>query len=99
VAWPPKYAPAPFIWPRWSLSVPGGDFNNATVTLTSNGITIPVTIEHRNGSYGDPTIVFVPETIDKTTDGKKYLVEVKDVLLKSGESKSYSHEVTVVTVN
>ncbi|MFT5724007.1 MAG: hypothetical protein ACI9JN_001124 [Bacteroidia bacterium] len=99
VAWPPKYAPAPFIWPRWTFSVPGGDFINSTVTVTSDGIDIPLTIEYRNGSFGDPTIVFVPQSIDNETDGKKYVVEVSNVLLNSGETKSYKHEVTVVTVN
>lgn len=98
IAWPPKYVPSPFVWPRWSFSVPLGNFANAKVKVTSNGSEIPATIISRAANFGDPTLVFEPQGIDATTDGKTYTVEVSGVMV-GGETKSYTHTTTIVKVD
>lgn len=61
VAWPPPgYVPDEVVYPRWSLSVAGADFTSAQVELREDGAVIPVTVEHRNGAYGESTIVWRP---------------------------------------
>jgi len=46
VSWPPPgYVPYPVVYPRWSFSYPSADFSAATVTMTSNGVPVPVAQE------------------------------------------------------
>lgn len=67
-------APTPWVpWPtpgfvpyqvepegRWSLSAtdPTTDFSNARVSVTSEGVTLPVTVRPVVVGYGDPTLVW-----------------------------------------
>src|SRR5207249_1205555 len=45
VAWPNRgYVPFPQLPARWSLSYPGANFSNTTVTMTLNAGNVPVTI-------------------------------------------------------
>ena len=67
VAFPSEgFFPAPLLpWSeRWSFSKPGADFSSATVEMKGpGGVTVPVTLEPLNGSYGDMTIVWKPSGI------------------------------------
>ncbi len=72
VAWPPPgYVPADLVWPRWSLSYPGADFSSATVTM--NGNDIPLIIEYFTepeniNAAPEPSIVWIPNSMDRTTN-------------------------------
>ncbi|MFI0609455.1 MAG: CAP domain-containing protein [Anaerolineae bacterium] len=45
VSWPPAgYVPYRLVFPRWSLSVSGAGFTNATVTMTSAGRPVDLTV-------------------------------------------------------
>ena len=98
IAWPPEIVPAPFVWDRWSLSVPGGDFANANVKLTSDGSPVSLNVVSRSANFGDPTIVFEPTGIDTQTDDKVYSVEVSNVMV-GGVAKTFSYDVTIVLVD
>ncbi|EDQ88454.1 uncharacterized protein MONBRDRAFT_8932 [Monosiga brevicollis MX1] len=43
---------------RWSVSIDNADFADATVTMTGPHGPVAVTIESRNGGFGDPALVF-----------------------------------------
>ena len=61
VAWPPRgYVPSELVYSRWSFSYPNADFSSASVSMSSNGQSIPVRIESRQIGYGENTIVWVP---------------------------------------
>ncbi len=60
VAWPPPgFVPAPVVFNRWSLSYPQADFATATVTVTSNGVPLPLSIQSRNPDAGENSIVWL----------------------------------------
>jgi hypothetical protein len=69
VAWPPAgYVPAPLAYARWSLSIYGADFSDATVTMLVNGESHPLTLEPIDSrSIGQPTLVWVPDGLDPVT--------------------------------
>jgi len=60
IAYPsPGYFPAPLLPERWSLSVPGGKFDNVLVTLTDeSGISLDLSILPTKNGYGDNTLVW-----------------------------------------
>jgi uncharacterized protein YkwD len=64
IAWPPRgYVPNRFIWPRWSVGIPGADFRSSEVKMKyDQGADIPVKIisQGENG-YGDNTIAWEPQ--------------------------------------
>ena len=67
VAWPPPgYVPAPILYPRWSFSLPNASFSGATVTLSSNGVPVPVSLEPLTANIGEPTLVWYPSALDPT---------------------------------
>ncbi|MBL7811243.1 MAG: hypothetical protein JNL57_03380 [Bacteroidetes bacterium] len=61
VAWPAPVAfPQALVPARWSFSLRGADFTNAVVSMTCDGKPVTLNIEHRNGGYGLPAIVWSP---------------------------------------
>lgn len=65
VAWPPPgFVPYKIVYPRWSFSLPGADFSAASVSVATNGIELPVSIEPIATGYGENSIVFVPGEVD-----------------------------------
>ena len=65
VSWPPRgYVPAPTVYPRWSLHRAGADFTSAAVSVTVDGVSVPVTVEHRGNKSATArpasTLTFVP---------------------------------------
>ena len=105
VAWPPPgYVPYQVVFPRWSLSYPGADFSAATVTMTSNGAPVPVSLEALdNPAYGENTIVWDYNGLDGDTDfsaapkpsaDTAYTVAVDGVNV-GGKSMNFSYTVTV----
>ncbi|MEM7322260.1 MAG: CAP domain-containing protein [Actinomycetota bacterium] len=65
VAWPPRgYVPAELVHPRWSFGLAGANFDNATVTMTTGGRTIDLTVVARLSQQGyvpAPILVWEPE--------------------------------------
>ncbi|MCG6860453.1 MAG: CAP domain-containing protein [Chromatiaceae bacterium] len=65
VAWPPPgYVPYDVVFPRWSFSYPGANFSGATVSMTKDGIPVPIVTETVVNGYGEPTIVWVPDGLN-----------------------------------
>ncbi len=103
VAWPPPgFVPYKLVYPRWSFSFPGADFTNATVTVTTNGIALPVFIEKLEEGFGENTIVFVPGEISpsarvtatKPTEDTAYTVSISGVLV-DGVQTDFTYSVTI----
>jgi hypothetical protein len=102
VAWPPKgFVPYPVVYPRWSFDYPNADFANATVTMMSNGASVPVAIESQGGSrivwnpvgisFPDPNSPFAEPFGGEQT----FTVTIKNVSL-NGQSRSFAYDVTVI---
>lgn len=91
VVWPPRgYVPYQMTFPRWSFSYPGADFLTAVVTMSSNGVAIPVRREQPATGAGEETVVWVPMGLDadryetqfpKPAGDTVYTVTVNDVYI------------------
>jgi uncharacterized protein YkwD len=76
---------------QWSLSAPDADFHNATVTVSSNGQNLPVTIQPVSDGYGENTLVwqFDPGYQMGGAD-QDYAVTVDNIVI-GGTATSYSY--------
>ncbi|MEO7932733.1 MAG: CAP domain-containing protein [Chthoniobacterales bacterium] len=101
VAWPPKgFVPYQLVYPRWSFSYPEGDFSSASVSVTRNNVSIPVSVQSRMQGYGENTIVFVPNNLNpdawsgpvKPADDTVYHVTVSNVGV-GGLPQTFSYNV------
>ncbi len=82
VAWPNEgFVPDSLVPSRWSLSYPGANFGSATVTMTQNGTTVPLSIVSRtDNGYADNTIVWEPSGLpDSVTSDLPYVVTVSGI--------------------
>ena len=101
VAWPPAgyvpYQTLPAISNRWSLSYPGADFTNATVTMSGPGGAIPVTKEPLMDGFGDNTVVFLPTGISYTKPAADttYAISVSNIA-GAGVPPNIQYTVTVI---
>lgn len=102
VAWPPAgYVPYTVVYPRWSFSLPGGNFDSATVTMSRGGNPVTATKIHPTPSspaagYGDPTIVWEPQGLPTGAPAADttYTVTISGV---TGVSpSSYTYDVTII---
>ena len=65
VSWPPPgYVPYPLVFVRWSFAYPNADFSAASVTLSTNGVAIPVALETLANGYGENTLVWHPTNLN-----------------------------------
>lgn len=97
VAWPPPgYLPYQLLPGRWSFSYPSADFSAATVTMTRNGASIPITLEPVANGYGENTIVFIPGTAIATPPAADVAstVTISNVRI-GGVAQTYTYQVTV----
>lgn len=102
VAWPPPgFVPFRVVFARWSLSDPRADFSAAQVSMTQSGTPVPIVVESRTESYGEPTIAW---RIASMTDGQRwarpaadtpYTVEIANVLI-NGAPQTLRYTVTVI---
>ena len=101
ISWPPKgYTPKQLTYRRWSFSIAGADFTNASIAMKDeNDQEITVVIEELDIQFGDRTIVWVPSinTNDLTKD-TSYTISINDVGF-DGQIKDYEYEVTLFDVN
>jgi hypothetical protein len=104
VAWPPPgYVPYPVVYPRWSFSDAGADFSSASVSMTSNGVSLAVRVEPVATGFGENTLVWVPgglnasshlTTWPKPSADTTYEVTIRDVLFEM-RLRSFSYTVRV----
>ncbi len=98
VAWPPAgYVPYQIVFPRWSFSWPGANFGSASVTVTVDGSSIPVSIDSRtDNGYGENTIVFQPSRSGWLNAGADttYKVTISGVSA-GGQTRTFTYDVTV----
>ncbi len=108
VAWPPAgFVPSTLAFQRWSFglvddSTYSPDFSAATVTMTTGGGGVPLTIIHRGSSptSNEPTIVWeasgFPLAGPPATD-QVYTVTVSGIA--GAPRDSYTYQVTVINEN
>ena len=103
VAWPPPgYVPYQIVFSRWSFAYPGADFSSAGVTMTRNGVTLPVRLETFVANVGENTLVWVPDNMPTSTVSNfsrpgadtPYTVTVSNVKI-SGVPRDFNYTVTV----
>jgi hypothetical protein len=64
-AWPNEgYIPQVLVPARWSLSHPDAWFGSAAVTMTRNGVPMPVTVVSRTDNFADNTLVWEPSGLN-----------------------------------
>ncbi len=93
VPWPPSgFIPSDLVPTRWSVSRANSDFSVAQVSMTRNGIGIPVSVVARNSSgTGDNSLVWVPQTpLPKGAADITYRVIISGVRSPDGRA-SYSY--------
>ncbi|MEZ5277567.1 MAG: immunoglobulin domain-containing protein [Opitutaceae bacterium] len=91
VAWPPPgYVPYGLIYPRWSVSYPGANFNGASVSMKRNGVDIAVAKEPLSSGVGETTLVWVYDGLD---------ANVPQTHSRPGSDTTYSVVVDGVTIN
>jgi uncharacterized protein YkwD len=101
VAWPPKgFVPYQTVYPRWSFSLRGGDFTNATVTMTRPGnVSVPASIIDRR-DWSGPGVVWVANNLadgaswPKPTSDEPIAVTVGNVIV-SGTPQSFTYTTTI----
>ena len=102
-AWPPAgYVPYQVVYPQWSFALSNCDLSTSTVTMTSNGVPVAVTVQPYQTGYGENTLVWYPSGLDPTTStvfpfsgtDTVYSITVNGVVTGSG-TKNYTYNVTV----
>jgi uncharacterized protein YkwD len=97
VAWPPPgYVPYQVVYGYWSFAYPDADFSAATVTVSRDGISVPVAPETPVDGYGENTLVWTPQGIDtgKLAADTTYHVVVSNV--RDGAQRLiFSYDVTL----
>ena len=96
VAWPNAgFIPQSLVPARWSLSYPAANFGAATVTMTRNGVTVPISIVSRaDANVGDNTIVWEPSNLPVPSRADEvYSITVSNIS-GTGVPTSYSYTVT-----
>ena len=98
VSWPGSgYMPLPLVPARWSLTYPGADFSQATISMTKSGTAVPVQLTSVNDpGYGDNTLVWTPAAMPPASIAADtvYHVTVSGIL-GTAVPASYSYTVTV----
>jgi len=103
VAWPPPgFVPYQVVYPRWSFSYPNANFGSASVTLSSNGVNVPVTLETVANGYGENTLVWHPSNLSgsnpyiwpRPASNVVYGVSVQNVVI-GGSPRTFNYTVTI----
>jgi len=103
VTWPPAgFVPYQVVFPQWSFALSNANLSAATVTMTSNGVPVAITLQPYQTGYGENTLVWYPSSLDPTTSTSfpfsgtdtVYAITVNNVSTPVG-TESYSYAVTV----
>ena len=105
VAWPPAgYVPYQVVFPQWSFALSNCDFSYATVSMSSNGVNLAVSVQPYVIGFGENTLVWYPAGLDPTNSNTLfpfngtdtvYSVTVSNVII-SGGFQNYSYTVTLI---
>lgn len=102
VAWPPPgYVPYTVIYPRWSFSYAGANFDSATVSMTENGVNMPVTRYTPVNGYGENTLVWIRTGMNEWSSWPKpssdtvFVVTVSNVMI-GGSPRSFQYTVIAI---
>ena len=104
VAWPPRgYVPGEVVFPRWSFSIRGADFAQASATVqrvqsggSLQSVSSSVVYRSSGGGAPFPVIVWEPSGIDTSPAvDATYRVTISGVKV-GGATKSYAYETIVV---
>jgi uncharacterized protein YkwD len=101
IAWPPKgFTPYQLVYPRWSFTLSGANFANATVTMTRPGnVSVPASIIDRS-SFAGPGIVWEANNLTdgdswpKPTSDDPITVTVGNVIV-GGNPQSFTYTTTI----
>jgi hypothetical protein len=92
VSWPPAgFVPYQLVFPQWSFALSNADLSAATVSMTSNGAPVSVSLQTYATGYGENTLVWVPMGLDPTSQGTTFPF--------SGTDTVYSVTVTNIKVS
>ena len=101
VAWPPRgYVPYQVVFARWSFAYANADFSNATVSMTSNGANVSLTLSPVVDGYGENTLIWIPLGLSdgaawpKPASDTTYTVNVQNVMI-GGQNRSFTYDVIV----
>ena len=99
VAWPPPgYVPYQVVYPAWSFAVANADFSGASVAVTLNGASLPVTVSPLPNGYGENTLAFSfysGYAWPRPSTDTAYQVAIRNVVV-NGAARSYTYTVTVI---
>ena len=102
VAWPPRgYVPYQVVFARWSFAYPSANFSNVTVSMTSNGSNVSLTLSPVVNGYGENTLVWIPLGLSdrapwpKPASDTTYTVNVQNVTI-GGQNRNFTYDVIVV---
>ncbi len=102
VAWPPRgFVPGGVVYPRWSFSLRGANFNNASVSVAKNGGGISAPVIYRSTTTNSapfPIIVWEPQSnqIDLSPSvDQTYTVTISGVTVGNA-TKSFTYDVTII---
>ena len=114
VAWPPAgYVPPQAVWGRWTFSLGGADFTNATVSVANGAGPVPTTVLARRQSSSpngriapEPTIVWSigvdngSALLPAPTSGDEcYDITVGGVLVAGVQQPTYLYSTCVIDPN
>ncbi len=103
ISWPPAgFVPYQVVFPRWSFALSNADLSAATVTMTSNGVPVPVSLQTYVPGYGENTLVWYPTSLNPATANAfpfngmdtVYGITVSNVMTSAG-TKGFAYTVTV----
>jgi hypothetical protein len=99
---PPGYVPYQLVPPRWSFSLSNANFSGAIVSLSTNGVSIPVTLEPMKNGYGENTLVWYPSSLNpnlpyswpRPSSDTTYNVTISNVVF-GGAPHTYNYSVKI----
>ncbi|NLG51420.1 MAG: hypothetical protein GX552_15045 [Chloroflexi bacterium] len=96
VAWPPPgYVPYQVVNEHWSFSYPGADFSNTSVTVTSGGAPVAVSVRRLTNGYGENTLAWVMADLPPGSAGDvSYHIELRRVRF-GGADHDFAYDVTL----
>lgn len=98
VAWPPPgYVPYKVVYPRWSFTYPKADFKSASVSMTSKGKPVDISLQPVINGYGENTLVWeiIGQLFDKApASDTKYSVKISNVKI-GGIPRNFTYDVIV----
>ena len=97
VSWPPPgFVPSRLVSSFWSFSVSNADYSQATVTVTSNSVSVPVQLQPFQSGFGQDTIVWTnPVPTGPLTGDVPYTVTISNLIVNL-VATNVSYSVTLI---